>query len=87
MKPYLTCMPTQNAFTVSEFIILCLTLPTFIWATNSGHMMFGFLWVAFAYTGLIWWRLKDNSKIWDAFKTEWNWGAITAENVKSIFIK
>jgi uncharacterized protein len=44
-----------------EFTLLCLALPTFIWMTGSGHMMFAFLWGAAIYTGVVWWLLKTDA--------------------------
>lgn len=60
--------------------------------------MFGFLWGAMAYTFVIWLRLLytgliwsqiTNAKnhLWQSFKAEWNWHAMTWENIKPILIK
>lgn len=108
-KTIIIVILNSKFFTSVEFTLLCIALPTFIWVTNSGHMMFGFLWVAFAYTGFIWWRLNHNchhelvsgslpdqkdpvvkpqdDSVWDRIKTEWNWGAMTTENLKLVFIR
>ena len=42
-----------------EFILLCCVFPTYIWMTNSGNAMFGFLWAASAYCLLLILLLRD----------------------------
>lgn len=79
-------MDRSKAYTAFEFIILCLLLPTYIWITNSGHMMFAFLWAAFAYTAVIWWRIK-HSHTWESIKQEWNASAITWHNMKWVLFR
>ena len=73
-------------FILPEFTLLCLVLPTYIWATNSGKMMFAFLWAAFAYTAFIWWRIKD-THTWQTIKKEWNWAAVTWANIKPMLAR
>lgn len=68
--------------TFIEFIFLCLLLPTYIWTTNSGNMMFGFLWLAFVYTVYIWWKTSDKN-----WRDEWNWKAMTWLNIKPVLIR
>jgi membrane protease YdiL (CAAX protease family) len=57
-------MLSSKLFTLLEFFLLCIVLPTFIWTTNSGSMMFGFLWGAMVYTSLIWLRILYTGYMW-----------------------
>ncbi len=87
-----------DIFTIFEFIILCIVLPTLIWTTNSGNMMFSFLWGAGIYTFFIWFRILYTSviwpqitdkkqKLWLSFKDEWNWKEMTWDNIRPILSK
>lgn len=81
-------MTLSRMFSSIEFILLCIALPTFIWMTHSGHMMFGFLWAAFAYCLIIWARYKSTDHgLWAHFKNEWRWGEMTWVNIKPMLIK
>jgi membrane protease YdiL (CAAX protease family) len=81
-SPYSTCMVSNKFFISIEFALLCIALPTYIWATNSGEQMFAFLWVAFAYTAIILWRLKHIS-----IRDEWRWSAVNWDNIKPMLIR
>lgn len=67
--------------------MLCLVLPTYVWMSGSGGMMFGFLWGAFAYCFYIWVKNNDGPGYWQKFKQEWNWDAVTWAHMKPILFR
>jgi membrane protease YdiL (CAAX protease family) len=81
-----------------EFFLLCVALPTLIWTMDLGRHMFGFLWGAaiytsfiwlrIAYTGVVWSQLSHKkNKFWASFKEEWNWAAVTWDNMRPILVR
>ncbi len=64
----MSSMTSSQPFILIEFFLLCIVLPTFIWTTNSGSMMFGFLWGAMVYTSLIWLRILYTGYVWSHLK-------------------
>lgn len=78
-----------------EFIVLCIVLPTYIWTTGSGNMMFLFLWAVSLYALFIWPRFKQSTtttdsrikKIFRQLKVEWNWQAVNWKNLKPVLLR
>ena len=75
-------MVKSHAYIALEFLALCIALPTYIWVTNSGEQMFTFLWVAFGYTALILWLLRERT-----VRDEWHWGAVNWLNLKPVLFR
>ena len=69
-------------FIAIEFALLCIVLPTYIWMTNSGREMFMFLWIAFGYTALLLYILRDVS-----VREELRFHAFTWGNIRPILIR
>ncbi len=72
----------KKRFIITEFILLCICLPTIIIVFKLAPYMFAFLWGAAGYCFLI---LKLNFA--EHLKQIWKWDAVTWEAIKPILIR
>ena len=75
-------MLRSRIYIALEFIFLCIAFPTYIWMSNSGNAMFGFLWAATFYCFLLMLRLRDID-----WKKEIGLSAVNWGNMRPVLIR
>ena len=73
---------TSRPYKITEFLILCIGIPTLLIVNLWVPFMFAFLWGAALYCFVIY-RLTSK----ESLRTLWNWGAVTWPHMKPLLVR